>query len=250
MKLNKADWDKIYAGNVGNRWSKLFPQKFKYGSLKTWERDLFLIVGKLLPENASLLSVGCGRALIDYWLAIVFGADVHLLDMSLPVLNKVHRSFAKVPHHTYHHDALDLPFGDRVFDVVWNAGVWEHFSHEQIYHGIAEMARVSKNHVVVSVPYAKSRPYVLAKKWLEENGQWIYGYEDPQETLRPYFEAAGLKVLDEYPIGTSQTCWNYVNMIPDPAARESVVKQLTPDDFTVYPHVVAIGKRTEVNERT
>jgi ubiquinone/menaquinone biosynthesis C-methylase UbiE len=245
MKFNKADWDKIY---VGNGLSKLLPQKFKYGALKTWERDLFLIVGNLLPENGSLLSVGCGRALIDYWLGIVFGAEVHLLDMSLPLLKKVHHSFGKAPHYLYHHDALELPFGDQVFDIVWNAGVWEHFSHEQIYHGIAEMARVSKNYVVVSVPYAKSRPYILAKQWLEQNGKWIYGYEDPQETLQPYFEAAGLRVIEEYPIGTAQTCWNYVNMIPDSEAREDVIKQLREEDFYVYPHVVAIGKREDMIE--
>jgi ubiquinone/menaquinone biosynthesis C-methylase UbiE len=239
MNYIKANWDALY---VGKGLQRFLPQRFAYGALTAWERDLFMILSQLLPEKGSLLSVGCGRALIDYWLGQVWGAEIHLLDLSLPLLKKVHRSFRNVPHRIYQHDALELPFENRRFDIVWNAGVWEHFFDEQIHRGIAEMARVSKGYVVVSVPYAKSRPYLIAKEWLEKNGLWVYGYENPKETLRPYFEAAKLKFIEEHPIGSSQTCRNYVNMIPDHDARDAIMKQLTPEDFLVYPHLVAIGQ--------
>lgn len=232
-----VDWDTIW---TGKRWLK--PRRFTYGSLQGWERDLFLTLSQLLPAKGSVLSVGCGRALLDYWLAVVWEADVHLLDLSAVCLQMVRRSFGRVPHQLHCHDALQLQFPDRTFDVVWNAGVWEHFSEAEVYQGIAEMGRVSKGHVVVSVPYAGSRPYVLAKQWLEQHDLWRYGYEDPKQTLRPYFEQAGMTLIEERPIGAERTCINYLKMIPDIKARGAIISQLTKEDFQTFPHLMGVGK--------
>jgi ubiquinone/menaquinone biosynthesis C-methylase UbiE len=185
-----------------------------------------------------MLSVGCGRALIDYWLVRVLGVDAHLLDLSAPVLRKVHRSFGRTPHHTYHHDARTLPFRDGQFDVVWNAGVWEHFPEDEIISGVAEMGRVSRGFVLVLVPYSECKPYMLAKKWLEDHGLWSYGDEYPKKTLRPYFEAAGMTVVDESLLGGEAICRGYVGSISDPEARSAVASQLQPEDFAVWPYLV------------
>lgn len=237
--MANADWDSKW---VGKGWRKLIPQRFRYGVLQGWERDIFLMLAECLPERGTVLSVGCGRALVDYWLAAVWGAEVHLLDLSACLLVKVHRSFGRVAHQVHVGDALKLPYGDNRFDVVWNEGVWEHFQDNEIYQGISEMARVSRDYVVVDVPYAECRPYVLAKQWLEQNGKWIYGLEVPKSSLRPYFDAAGLEFIEERPIGSECSCWNYINMVSDPSARQKIVDQLTPEDFQIYPHIVAIGR--------
>jgi len=127
---------------------------------------------------------------------------------------------------------------------VWNEGVWEHFTEEEIYRGVREMGRVCKRngYIVVDVPYSKCKPYILAKKWLEDNNYWIYGYEEAKSTMKPYFLKAGLEVIDEYPIGSEQTCRNYINMIPDNSARNVLLKNLSEEDFNVYPHLVTIGR--------
>ena len=235
-----AKWDQIW---TGRRWWDFRYRKFKYGHLTAWERELFLELAQRVPEGGSVLSVGCGRALIDYWLAAALGIDVHLLDLSEPLIKKVRRSFGPVANRTYHHDALDLPFPDETFDAVWNEGVWEHFPEESIALGIGEMARVSKRYVLVDVPNAECRPYMLAKEWLEEHNLWTYGFEQPKSSLRQFFESANLDVVDEHPIGSRQTCVNYLNMINDEEAREEITSRLEPQDYEVYPHILTIGKR-------
>ncbi len=47
----------------------------------------------------------------------------------------------------------DMPFGDGVFDVVLCAEVLEHLPFEQFQHNLRELARVSKKHVVITLPH-------------------------------------------------------------------------------------------------
>jgi len=242
--LQKTYWDEIWQPT--SKWgvlSRLRKKKFSYAALQNWERDIFHEISTRMGSGDKLLSVGCGRALIDYWLAVVFNIDVHLLDISWPLLQKVGNSFGKVRHHIYHHDALSLPFSDNTFDVVWNEGVWEHFEENDMITGIREMSRVSKKWVVVDVPFSKSKPYTLAMDYLKRNNLWIYGKEDPKETLVPYFRKAGLEVVMERPIGSVQVCKNYLNMIPDEAARKKIMEQLAPEDYSVFPHLLTIGEK-------
>lgn len=239
---NQAQWDKIYSAR---RWWDFRCRKFRYGPSTGWERDLFIELARHVPEKGSVLSVGCGRALLDYWLAVLLGSDVHLLDLSKAVLEKVRRSFGPVSHTIHLHDALRLPFPDKSFDVVWNAGVWEHFPEEHIFRGIGEMARVCKGFVLVAVPNARCQPYVLSKAWLEEQNLWKFGLEKPKCSLKEYFQAADLEVIEERPIGSKQTCLNYLNMIPDETARKEITSHLKPEDYQVYPLILAIGKRKE-----
>ena len=39
------------------------------------------------------------------------------------------------------------------------------------------------------------------KKSKEDNGTWEYGLEIPRDTMRPFFENAGLKDIREYSVG-------------------------------------------------
>jgi hypothetical protein len=126
--------------------------------------------------------------------------------------------------------------------LVWNEGVLEHFHKDDYKRAIKEMVHVSRKYILIDVPYAKSKPYVMAKKWLEENSLWIWGYEDPKISLKDDLEANGVKILKEIPIGSNQTNWNYLNMIPSDK-REQVLKRLNEDDFKVFPHFMTIAEK-------
>lgn len=214
--------------------------------LVAWERDLFLVIGQRVgTTNGPVLSAGCGRAKIEYWLARVLGVEVHLLDSASHCLSLVRKAFEKIPHFRYCESILDMSFDDDTFVVVENEGVLEHFDRQDLHQALREMARVSEKWVIVDVPYAGSRPYMLAKEWLEKKGKWSFGYEDPRMSLQDEFKDVGLRVVEERLIGNRQTNKNYVNMIDDPEARQEVLSKLTEKDFDVYPHLLTVGLKKD-----
>lgn len=238
MIFKEANWDKI--------WSKT---DFKPHSLSDWEADIFINIYALLKNspNSYILSAGCGRGLIDYWLINCLGYRVVLLDYSSECIQNLKKIFKKTDKNKYQicrASILNIPYQDNTFDLVWNEGVLEHFSVDDFERALKEMIRVSKKYILVDVPYSKSKPYMMAKKYLEENNLWPWGYEKPRISLIDDFKKFGVKVIKETPIGSTQTNFNYLNMIPL-KDREKIIKELTEEDFKVFPHLMIIGEKNE-----
>ncbi|CAN5467716.1 hypothetical protein BH23ACT9_BH23ACT9_01370 [soil metagenome] len=96
-----------------------------------------------------ILEVGCGEGEIAERLRDRFpGATVTALD--LPDAGLRDQWGARRGVEFMHGDASRLPFGDDAFDLVVAVEVCEHLAHP--WSGLAEMARVSSRHLVLSVP--------------------------------------------------------------------------------------------------
>jgi ubiquinone/menaquinone biosynthesis C-methylase UbiE len=72
-------------------------------------------------------------------------------------------------------DIFDMPFAEDSFDLVWNEGVLEHFEDAGVVRALQEMGRVSRGFVLVDVPYAGAKGYMLSKSWMQAHGQWPWG---------------------------------------------------------------------------
>ena len=151
-----------------------------------------------LPKGASLLEAGSGSGELSAYLASL-GYKVVLLDFSdvaLSVSKELLRkhdlcgTFQKG-------DLFDLPFVDGAFNCVWNCGVLEHYTDQEIVSALREMARVSKELVITVVPNAGAILYRLGKWELERKGTWPYGEEYPKASMRELFAKAGLRLVRE-----------------------------------------------------
>jgi len=214
--------------------------------LDSWAKDIFITIAGLLKdvESPRILSAGCGRGLIDYWLVKALGYHVTLLDLSRKCIANLERAFGEFDKSKYalrHGSVLDMPYPDGAFDLVWNEGVLEHFSEQEYHSALAEMKRVSRKFVLIDVPNAACRPYMLSKQWLEEHGMWAWGYENPRASLKKDLEMAGMRVLSERPIGNETTIRNYINMVPA-EHRSAILDQITKTDCEVFPHLLAVGE--------
>lgn len=163
--------------------------------------ELVGICGSL--KGKRVLEAGCGRGIISAKMAEL-GADVYLLDISLEALQIARKHFAtKNVHATFTHgDIFDLPFKDSTFDIVWNAGVMEHFEEAfqlKALQGITKIIRTTGQFITFN-PYAGAIFYVIGKKYAEQKGKWPYGPEFPVKSLGDGCRVAGLTVLREYPI--------------------------------------------------
>lgn len=97
-------------------------------------------IQKLQPAN--VLEVGPGPGLFKT-VANVFGISVETLDLD-PELKPDHVG-----------SATEIPFPDGSYDVVCAFQVLEHLPYEQSCRAFSEMVRVSRRHVVISLPDAK-----------------------------------------------------------------------------------------------
>ena len=95
----------------------------------------------------------------------------------------------------------DLPFKEKEFDYIFQAGLLEHFDTNEQIRLLANWKKYGR-YMVSMIPNAASIPYRIGKQILEDNNEWEYGLEIPKHSLGEEFSRAGLSVIKEYTIGT------------------------------------------------
>jgi SAM-dependent methyltransferase len=93
-----------------------------------------------------------------------------------------------------------LPFKDEEFDVIFQAGLLEHFEKSERINLLKNWGRAGKRMVSI-IPNAASLAYRTGKAIMEHERTWQYGKELPQYSLFQDFFAAGFVVTQEYTIG-------------------------------------------------
>lgn len=158
------------------------------------------------PNNKrqpTALEFGSGTAEIAAYLSKVPYCQVDLLDNSKKLLDKGKQLFESLnlETKTYCLDVTkDLPIKDKTYEIVYSSGLLEHFEDDQIQHIINESVRIASRKVIHLVPNSKCEPYTKGKRIQMKNGTWKWGKERDFETLKPYFEKAGLTDIKEYSV--------------------------------------------------
>lgn len=145
--------------------------------LRTLERESRGFAGRHVME------AGCGTGRISHRVALA-GARVTCLDITSEALELAARTFGATPARFVQASILDVPREER-FDLVWNAGVLEHFTVEDQRLSISEFLAVLApgGRVVIFTPYSRSLLYRAGKLVLELLGRWKYGVEIPKASL-------------------------------------------------------------------
>jgi malonyl-CoA O-methyltransferase len=165
------------------------------GSASRWARPIL----EATRAGDVLLELGSGTGAMSAVLAQA-GRRVILLDWSRDCVRFGRDVVAALGGNatTVQADILQaLPLRDSSVDCVWSSGVLEHFTDDELLAVLRESARVSRRLVVSLVPNAASIPYRIGKWHQERTGTWRWGKEDPKFSLRPAFEAVGLRVSRE-----------------------------------------------------
>jgi SAM-dependent methyltransferase/glycosyltransferase involved in cell wall biosynthesis len=154
--------------------------------------ELVRTISALLPEGGSVLEAGCGAGWQSLALAQTGRFEVTLLDFSRPALEYAQRIFERqrVRARFRHEDAF-AP-GNREFDVVFSAGVLEHYEPDQQVSAVRGMASRSRRFVLPLVPNSLCYWYWLWRIQSGAAGRWPFGKEMPVPEMRSLLEAAGL----------------------------------------------------------
>jgi 2-polyprenyl-3-methyl-5-hydroxy-6-metoxy-1,4-benzoquinol methylase len=167
-KSKDIDWAKV-AGKAAEKVrpetaSKYFPKNpLRRFIINNFMRRLETALSSLAWQ--SLLDVGCGEGLVDYFLAGRFNgrrivgvdADAAALDVARAINPLLEFKEA---------DARALPFPDRSFDAVICLEVLEHL--EDYTKVIGEVKRVTRGFAVFSVPawpFYQGTNFMIGKNW-------------------------------------------------------------------------------------
>lgn len=203
-----------------------------YGALPDHEIDaptlafnaeLTAIVRELLPNGGRVLEAGCGGGSQSLALALA-GFDATLLDFSAEALDYARRSLeAHGARATYVRDdafALRTP----EFDLVFNAGVLEHYPLSEQTRFLRGMASRSRRYVLVLIPNRACYWYWLWRLRKAAEADWPFGREVPQEALADAFAGAGLRYIGQRAVGAAWTESFIEQMIGDQATRALILQ--------------------------
>lgn len=170
------------------------------GNVSVWSEELVKICK---GQGATCLEVGCGTGISSLWLA-KNGKKVTALDYTNSSVELVKTAAQKLKLDNIdvvQCDATkDLPFAEKQFDYVFQAGLLEHFEMENQIRLLRNWAKYGK-YMISMIPNASSIPYRVGKQIMENNGTWQYGLEIPKHSFREEFLRAGILVEREYSIG-------------------------------------------------
>ena len=142
----------------------------------------------------SVLEAGCGYGQTGYLIAEHLGRSVTQLDFQGAPLRTARRFFDQG--HGWGQfvqgDLLHLPFANGYFDLVFNAGVLEHFHFSDRCQALAEMIRCVRTggKVIVALPNHYSTPYRYSYLYRQKKRRWpypdehaIYDLQEEAQTL-------------------------------------------------------------------
>jgi len=169
------------------------------GGVQVWAEELNNIcIGK-----SNCLEIGCGTGISSLWLA-KNGKIVTAIDYTEASVELVKAAAEKLGIHNIEVVRCDatkkLPFGEKKFDYIFQAGLLEHFETEKQIELLRNWSIYGK-HIISMIPNQASIPYMLGKQIMEENGSWKYGMEIPKHSMKEEFTLAGITVEKEYTIG-------------------------------------------------
>ena len=125
----------------------------RFNQAKVWGRlatdpstdQRYKVLRETIPDEVrTILDVGCGDGALTNRLAEDW--DVTGVDMSAVALEYVTTAAVQA-------SVTDLPFADRSFDLVLSSEMLEHLSPDDYRRAISEMSRVTRRHLLLTVPY-------------------------------------------------------------------------------------------------
>ncbi|WDV07467.1 class I SAM-dependent methyltransferase [Lysinibacillus irui] len=192
--LNSEEWGAIYnLSQVKNIIYAIENEKYR-----TWTRELL----KLTETNAKIMEIGCGSGETSLALSInqrkVTAVDYS--EESIKLVEYLNNYFEQDIIIKKLDATKSMPFEKNEFDLIFQAGLLEHFEQEERIELLKNWSEYGKK-MVSLIPNAASIPYRVGMELMKKNGTWKYGKELPQYTMIPEFRDAGLSVIAEYSIG-------------------------------------------------
>lgn len=150
-----------------------------------------VVTSELDDADKNILEAGCGRAETALKLA-KNGRNVFLVDTSMAALENAtkHIKSGSLSAFPIRASIFQMPFKDDTFDLVFNAGVVDHFKTEGRKTAVSEMMRVTTEDgkTLIGVSDERSIIHDRAMDYAIKKKRWRFGFKQSFYTLRDLFE--------------------------------------------------------------
>lgn len=197
--------------------------------------DLAKRIGELLPRGSKVLEAGCGAGWQSLALAQKGQFQLTLMDFSSEALGYAERTFTQYQLSAEFVDGDVFSCGKPEYDLVFNAGVLEHYTFDQQVAFLRGMASRSTKYVLVLVPNRMCYWYWLWRMQRSARGGWPFGKEMPMADMSAAFEAAELRFLGHWFGGTT---WS-----------EFFIKDMEGIDGRLRDEIMAVHRSSVVPEK-
>jgi SAM-dependent methyltransferase len=215
MPAELEKWDRIYAAHSSN---EMDPH------IESFNTELLGAVQAILPAGSAICEMGCGAGWQSVALARSGRYLISCLDFSDVALNAARQVFAHNGQRAEFRNENGLLPGRPEFDLVFNAGVLEHYTFEQQVSFLKGMASRSRRYVLAIVPNSSCYWYWVWRLRTCAKGAWPYGKEVPRCDLKDVFTAAGLQFAGVQYYARDWAELFVEQTIDDPAVREAVLR--------------------------
>jgi ubiquinone/menaquinone biosynthesis C-methylase UbiE len=156
-----------------------------------WEQDLVRQIKRNIPKNTKrVLEVGCSNGRWLRWFNREYISEVYGTDLNPTGFTKKDVNFAIG-------DALNLPFKDASFDVVYSLGLLEHFIKKEKYQILKEQVRIlcDDGFVICQVPNLQLCMEFFWIKYFYDYKQGYKHFKTTSKELKKYFNKLGLEMI-------------------------------------------------------
>ena len=162
---------------------------------RMWKTRLFKYGGYNRNTNLKILDIGCGEGYflkcLEEWFpdAELFGVDIfdEKLKSAIKILKRAKLS---------KHDAQQLPFPDRSFEIVSALQVLEHLKTPEMFFKEANRILKNKSFLIIATPNPNGiAAKILRNKWHGYTEEYI-SLKTPQE-LQIIIKNSGFKILED-----------------------------------------------------
>ena len=193
-----TNWESIWKTKMhqGSYVQRLGKKLAAYGDLQRLVIDL-LYRSYPINEETKILEAGCGSGPVAGLLLNasqhVYGVDISPSAAFLTGRSGVVTSIA---------DSRELPFRNRVFNLVYSTGMVDLFSDFEVALLLKEISRVTApgGRVVLVTAWSGCRLHELIKNYLLEKNRWKYGSKRTFSTLETLIPD-DLQLINERSIG-------------------------------------------------
>lgn len=162
-----------------------------YHNPRPFQKDLVRLINQWGKAKKTIIEIGCETGVTSFLLHASF--DKTLLDNNPEAIELAKKAFTKAGGRATFvtGDMFSMPFRDKSFDIVFNAGVLEHFNKKERIAALKEYARVLKDDglMIIAFPNHWSIPYRLIYIIRRILGKWEYPSEHKLYDLKEEISA-------------------------------------------------------------